>query len=133
MNDSPYSLKKPCKNCPFNKTGAIELHPGRVESILQDLLNGKTTGFQCHKTAYRAKSSERVRGKEKECAGALIVLEKLERQTQLMQVMDRLGFYKPADLLPYHDQVINAPRLELESHYRIKAVILDSTESAVDA
>ncbi|HBX5175140.1 TPA: hypothetical protein MH391_21585 [Klebsiella pneumoniae] len=30
-------LKKPCANCPFKKEGAIELAPGRLEGIINDI------------------------------------------------------------------------------------------------
>lgn len=45
-----FNLKKPCANCPFRKAGAIELAPGRVESILQDLKRHDNKIFVCHKT-----------------------------------------------------------------------------------
>lgn len=125
MNPDPYSLKKPCANCPFNKVGAIELMPGRVEGIIKDLLNGKATGFSCHKTVYKNRScSKREKENHKQCAGSLILLEKMGRQTQLMQVMERLGLYHPDDLKPYHDQVIDVPELVLEGHYRVKSVTI---------
>ncbi|MDF5404448.1 hypothetical protein P3681_25155, partial [Vibrio parahaemolyticus] len=31
-------LKKPCANCPFRKEGAIELAPGRLEGIINDIV-----------------------------------------------------------------------------------------------
>lgn len=125
MDADPYSLKKPCANCPFNKTGAIELMPGRVEGIIKDLLNGRATGFSCHKTVYKSRScARRPKDSQKQCAGSLILLEKMGRQTQLMQVMERIGLYHPEELKPYHDQVIDVPDLELEGHYRVKSVTI---------
>lgn len=44
---------------------------------------------------------------ELQCAGSLAVLEKLGRQTQLMQIMQRMGAYNPDDLIPIHDLVID--------------------------
>lgn len=119
MTWNPYSLKKPCKNCPFLKEGAIELHPNRVPGIVNELLSGESTGFSCHKTVYSKKTGgqwvedpdaedgERYEqsGQEKQCAGALIVLEKMGKQTQLMQIMQRLGVYEPDKLKPYFDLV----------------------------
>lgn len=112
----PYRLKKPCANCPFLKDAAkaIRLHPDRVPSIIEDLLSGKTTGFSCHKTL-AGEYIEDDEGDERyvagdgelQCAGALAVLEKLGRQTQLMQIMQRMGAYNPDDLIPIHDLVID--------------------------
>lgn len=51
---NPYALKKPCANCPFLKdqSKAIELQPGRVEGIIEGLLDGSASSFACHKTLY---------------------------------------------------------------------------------
>jgi hypothetical protein len=123
-NDDPYSLKKPCANCPFRRVGAIELQPGRVEGIIQDLINGELTGFTCHKTAYGPGTSRRPKEAAKECAGALIVLEKLGHQTQLMQVMHRMGAYEPESLVEHHNEVIDAPDVEFERHFFANSVKL---------
>lgn len=117
MSQNPYALNKPCANCPFLKEGAIELAPGRVEGILQELITGESSGFTCHKTVYAktgghwedTDDGERyVRsGRECECVGALVALEKAGYQTQLMQVMQRLGWYEPEKYRDCHDQVID--------------------------
>lgn len=122
MSRNPYSLKKPCANCPFLKdvTKAIKLHPDRVPGIIEDLLAGKASSFSCHKSVYSknggrwvddpdSEEGERYEasGNELQCAGSLIVLQKLGHQTDLMQIMERLGWYNPADFEPYHDLVID--------------------------
>lgn len=107
---NPYALNKPCDNCPFlcDEDKAISLAPGRRDGIIADLLSGETTGFSCHKTVYHPKTggrwevTEDGEGKyipsnnEQQCAGAMAVLEKLGKQTDLMQIMGRLGVY-PAE------------------------------------
>ncbi|HGW3237511.1 TPA: hypothetical protein ACNKCC_005820, partial [Klebsiella pneumoniae] len=45
-------LKKPCANCPFRKEGAIELAPGRLEGIINDIVENDMTTFHCHKTVH---------------------------------------------------------------------------------
>lgn len=126
MKWDPYSLKKPCANCPFlkDKEKAIQLHPSRVPGIVNELLTGEATSFSCHKTVYHPKTGGTViededgnehyqsSGLEKQCAGSLIILEKMGKQTQLMQVMERLGQYKPEEFMEYKDLVIDPGDLE---------------------
>lgn len=114
---NPYSLKKPCANCPFlkDKTKAIDLHPDRVPGIINDLISGEASSFSCHKTTSGEwQESEDAEddvyvpgGKELQCAGSLIVLEKMGIQTDVMQIAQRIGMYEPQALLPYHDMVID--------------------------
>jgi len=114
---NPYRLKKPCANCPFLKdtSKAIRLSSDRVPSIIEDLLSGETTGFTCHKTLkgqYQESDDDYgevyVPGEnEQQCAGVLAVLEKLNHQTQLMQVMGRLGLYNRDTYRALSDVVID--------------------------
>ena len=91
---SYFKLRKPCSNCPFRKEGAIELRPGRLEGILDDLLANDRKTFPCHKTLQNddhldldedvedGTDSERQRPYlqgEKMCAGAATYLMKLQR------------------------------------------------------
>lgn len=57
-----FDLKKPCKNCPVRKHGAIQLSPGRVEGLLEELRADDHNTFQCHKTVH----SKRGRDWEKD-------------------------------------------------------------------
>lgn len=118
---NPYALKAPCENCPFlkDKSKAIGLAPGRVNGIIASLLDESATGFSCHKTVYHPKTGgkwvetedgdERYQqsGKEQQCAGALAVLEKLNRPTQLMRIMERMGQYSRDQYVPLFDLVID--------------------------
>ena len=71
--------KRPCSNCPFRSDGAgVSLQPGRLEGIIQDLLDDDTGSFVCHKTL----TTERMT-----CAGAVAVMSKLGR----LPVIARLG------------------------------------------
>ena len=71
--------KRPCSNCPFRKDGAgVELHPGRLDQIVADLLADDRQTFVCHKTL----ETERLT-----CAGAVAVMQKLGR----LPVIARLG------------------------------------------
>lgn len=115
----PYALKKPCADCPFLKEGGIELAPGRLESIVDDLVSGESTSFMCHKTVHHPTTGGEwisddgneetyvPSNNEQQCAGSLILLEKMGHRTQLMQVMHRLGMYNPMRLTSCHDHVID--------------------------
>ena len=71
--------KRPCANCPFRRDGAgIELQPGRIDGIVDDLLADDRQTFVCHKTL----DTERMT-----CAGAVAVMSKLGR----LPVIARLG------------------------------------------
>ena len=117
---NPYALKKPCANCPFlkDKSQAIQLSPGRVPGIVEELLSGESSSFMCHKTVYGNKGGTvswdeegnevyTQSGHEQQCVGSLVLLEKMGHKTQLMQVMQRLGAYDPEHNKDCHDQIID--------------------------
>lgn len=118
---NPYALNKPCENCPFLKdeSKAIELSNGRREGIIAELVSGETTGFSCHKTAYHPKTggewvedengeeTYKQSGREQQCAGALAVLEKINRPTQLMRIMERMSLYDREKYIKMADEVID--------------------------
>ncbi len=71
--------KRPCADCPFRCDGAgIALDPGRLETIVTDLLADDQLTFVCHKTL----NNERMT-----CAGAVGLMSKLDR----LPVIARLG------------------------------------------
>lgn len=82
-----YNRTAPCSNCPFRSDKAFPLRPGRVREIETALDRGE---FHCHKTG--GEENEATDDSE-HCAGALILLEKLERPSQMMRICERLGFY----------------------------------------
>lgn len=61
-----FSLKTPCKNCPFIKAAKgkpfNQLSPGRMTSIIDNMIKGT---FHCHKT------TDKPRDERKHCAGAI--------------------------------------------------------------
>jgi hypothetical protein len=95
----PYSMTTPCPQCPFRADIPGYLTAGRVRSIERDLIRGE---FHCHKTTATIETedgAERVSTPESiHCAGALILLEKLERPSQMMRISQRLGMYDPTTL-----------------------------------
>lgn len=78
-----FNLKRPCANCPFLRTGAIDLMPGRVEGIIESLRNDYNT-FPCHKTTH----GQKPRGKESACMGATAYMF---RETGRLSILARLA------------------------------------------
>jgi hypothetical protein len=91
--DRAYSMTSPCKHCPFRNDITPYLHPGRVREIEASLERAE---FPCHKTTDSDRDEEQQyhpTGSEIHCAGALILLEKLERPSQMMRICERLQIY----------------------------------------
>lgn len=91
-----FDLTKPCGNmCPF-RTDCLEgwLGEERAEEIADNLAQST---FPCHKTTAQDDDSEYgelVATKDSQhCAGALIMLEKMEQPSQMMRIAEQLGFY----------------------------------------
>jgi hypothetical protein len=100
--EKPYGLINPCSNCPFRTDVKPYLRAERVEEIERGLERGE---FYCHKTTQHKDTDGdddvvgyRKAGSEMHCAGALILLEKLERPSQMMRIAERLRMYDPSKL-----------------------------------
>lgn len=86
-----YDRKTPCDNCPFRSDKSFELRPGRVREIERSLVRGE---FPCHKTTtYDGDGDLHATDKSQHCAGALILLEKLNQPSQMMRISERVGMY----------------------------------------
>lgn len=95
-----YDLTTPCGNCPFRRTGGIRLRPARVDEIAAGLERGD---FPCHKTTIDCEDDDgcgdrEATDKSQHCAGALILLEKMEQPSQMMRICERLGMYDRSKL-----------------------------------
>jgi hypothetical protein len=88
-----FALSRPCGNCPFLKEGAIDLAPGRLESIVEEIVNDDLSTFHCHKTVYRPSTARRPKAERSMCAGAMIYLEKVNRPTVGMRLGHLCGAY----------------------------------------
>lgn len=106
-----FRLKKPCSNCPFRTSGAIELRPGRLQGIVSDLLADDWSSFTCHKTLHRAhdddQDSPAAGGRESMCAGAAIYLVKVGRPTVGMRLAHTLGHLNMEELAAHGPAVID--------------------------
>ena len=85
-----FNLSKPCKNCPY-RTDCLNgwLGKARAVEIFRSITKDDAT-FPCHKTTTEGGQSGK---REEHCAGALILLEKLEEPNQMMRIAERLKFY----------------------------------------
>lgn len=109
-----FKLKKPCANCPFRTVGAIELREGRLDGIIEGLIEDDHSSFHCHKTVHSERTGGewteeggyQASGRESMCAGAMIYLEKIGRPTVGMRLGRAFGIYDPAALAPSFDEVI---------------------------
>lgn len=83
-------LKKPCENCPFtsDKENSISLAKGRREEIINDLITGKSTTFQCHKTVDYNNNQDVTNAQA--CVGAVACVKKLGGNVQIVKLAEHL-------------------------------------------
>lgn len=89
-----FNLKKPCSNCPFrNDDKGIRLTEDRAQEISYGITHQQGT-FACHKTTVSDEDGGLLSERDSEhCAGALIMLEKMNQPNQMMRISERFGAY----------------------------------------
>ena len=89
-----FDLTAPCKDCPFRTDITFYLNTERVEEICDSITRRQQT-FACHKTTKHDDETGRAipHRKEQHCAGALIMLEKMERPNQMIRIAERCNAY----------------------------------------
>lgn len=88
-----YTLKRPCKKCPFRNDIRPYLRPERYIEIVEG------GSFSCHETVdYSEDSTGKETNNTQACAGRLIMLEKMEQPDQMMRISERLGLYNRLSL-----------------------------------
>ena len=111
-----FSIKKPCKDCPFRKDGNMikSLGKVRMEEIVSNIVYGDDF-FSCHKTVDYSKDEKELNEENKFCAGALIAIHKAgtECNNKNSRIALMFDLYKPEELKD-KDEVINP------EEYRIK-------------
>jgi hypothetical protein len=111
------NLKKPCANCPFLIDGAIELAPGRLEGIIEDLVNDDGSNFQCHKTVHSKHGGDWIEGdgggqhyepsgNESMCIGSAIYMLKIGRPSISMRFALITKMIDLAELTAQNDKII---------------------------
>jgi hypothetical protein len=88
-----FNLKRPCAKCPFRTDIGPYLSSERADDILRAITDGDGT-FACHETTEHNEDGDHMMSaKEQHCAGALILLEKMEQPNQMMRIAEGLGMY----------------------------------------
>jgi hypothetical protein len=92
-----YKLTSPCPKCPFRNDIRQFLRADRIEELQEALVRGE---FHCHATLdYDVEEGEEPKeDKAQHCAGALILLEKINQPSQMMRICERIGYYDPRKL-----------------------------------
>lgn len=115
-----YDLKKPCPQCPFRTDIKPFIHPERSEDICDSLERGQD--FPCHKTTGEGEDGETtVESSSQMCAGAMIMLERMGRPTQMMRISERFGKYNHK-LLDMESPVYENTGAMIDRHYEEEEV-----------
>jgi len=88
-----FDLVRPCAHCPFRSDIKPYLRAGRVEDIERSL---ERSTFACHETTVESDDDDGSRvetDESKHCAGALILMEKSGKSSQMMRIAERLLLY----------------------------------------
>jgi len=89
-----YKLRTPCAECPFRTDIPGYLRRERAIEISESIADGAE--FPCHKTTVPDPSTdfEMVKAAHSQfCAGALIMMEKMEAPNQIVRIAERVGAY----------------------------------------
>ena len=93
-----FDLKAPCGNCPFRTDVEFFIGAERIEQICESITTGDKT-FSCHKTTRHGDDGEAIyTTKEQHCAGALVMLAKMNASNGMLRIAKRLGIYEPGEL-----------------------------------
>lgn len=88
-----FDMTTPCPMCPFRTDVKPFLNRERARGIATALFPQQQT-FACHVTVTHDEDGEHVMSaSEQHCAGAAIVLEKMNRPNQMMRIAERCGSY----------------------------------------
>jgi hypothetical protein len=126
------NLRKPCANCPFLRDGAINLAPGRLASIIDDLAADDGINFQCHKTIHSARGGDweedgngnqqyHPSGNESVCVGAAIYMLKIGRPSVSMRFALIAGMITLDELTAQNNKIIEPPAC---GSYRVSLLAL---------
>lgn len=115
-----FDLTRPCAACPFRTDIDFYLSPGRVHAIYRDITDGDAS-FSCHKTTEFDDGEYRRRPDEQHCAGAMVMLMRMDMPNQIMRIAMRIGMFDPdaldMDAPVFHD--VDAMALAREHAYGI--------------
>jgi hypothetical protein len=112
-----YTLTSPCKDCPFRRDVKPYLTLARAVEIVGAVTSGAT--FSCHATN-EFDDEDEVSRENQHCAGAMVMLEKMERPNQMMRIAERLGMYDMRKL-KMDAPVYNTPEDMIKAYRRKRA------------
>lgn len=122
------NMKKPCRNCPFLKVGAIDLREGRLQGIARDLTADDRTPFLCHKTVHvKGNEGEVIEDEEgfethlpgpksSICAGSMAFLMKARSPNVAMRMGIAFGLLDIEELRAFANEIIDPESLALDVH-----------------
>lgn len=88
-----FTLRRPCADCPFRTDCRPKwLGRKRANEIATSITAHQKT-FSCHKTNDFESGEVQETEASQHCAGALIMLEKLNQPNQMMRIAERLRLY----------------------------------------
>lgn len=115
-----YTLTKPCTDCPF-RIDCLEgwLGVDRAEEIINSLIARQQT-FTCHSFNKFSENEDGdsivIEDKDSQhCAGAMILLEKIDLPNQMMRIAERLRLYDRSKL-DMHAPVFDRAEEFIEHH-----------------
>jgi len=114
-----YNLKAPCAKCPFRNDVKPYITPARAREICNVIVERQGT-FACHETIDYSKGEGVETKATQHCAGAMIMLEHMEKPNQMMRIMERFGDYDHRKLKM--DSPVFKSDKEMINYYRGKKV-----------
>lgn len=90
----PLRLTTPCAHCPFRTDIRPYLSEGRARQIAKVTFDHGAP-FNCHKTLDYQDGEPQVLGSSQNCAGAVILAEKIGKRGQIAQIAERLRLWSP--------------------------------------
>lgn len=103
-----YNLKSPCSDCPFTKSAKHHIGVAKDLVKLSKSLESKSFGHTCHKTDERSDGYvEGHKGPMEHCAGAMIMLKKMNHEQPNLMLEVRRGNLDP-DQYEMEDDVFDS-------------------------
>lgn len=85
-------MYEPCAQCPFRTDRPAFLTKRRARNIVQAIM--AQADFYCHKTVdYEGEADGQVTADSKVCAGFAVLCENMNKPTQMMRILERIGMY----------------------------------------
>lgn len=123
--DGRYSLRLPCRRCPFRTDVRPYLRPSRAEHIAEGIDRGGD--FACHKTTVKAQDDEGNQtlvddpAVTKVCAGSLAIMIREDRLNQMARIAYRLEMFDPDGIDAFGVPVYDSFEDWVKAHHAAEA------------